>query len=193
MAVSSASLRGLALCLLASFGCAKGSGEGQVSGAVWAPDCGLEGEPFELNPSFFAMQPSFSVEVIDIVEQRGSDQRVFSDYLSVFIREPEELRDSMLGIEIALGGFEAPVEMTLSLNDTCPGVSRPPVVYAAVSGSIRFERLYVPWLDDNDNEETTAVFENVVLVDRQEPEERRAEIDGDFTFLFERGLPPQFF
>mgnify|MGYP001827466925 CR=1 FL=1 len=136
--------------MLAAFGCAKGSGEGQVSGTVWAPDCGLEGDLFELNPNFFAMQPSFSVEVIDIVVQRGSDQRTFSDYLSVVIREPEELRESMLGTEIELGGFEAPVEMTLSLNATCPGIARLPVAYAAVSGTIRFERLFVPWLDDND-------------------------------------------
>ena len=99
----------------------------------------------------------------------------------------------MLGTEIELGGFEAPVEMTLSLNATCPGIARLPVAYAAVSGTIRFERLFVPWLDDNDTDETTAVFRNVVLVDRQEPDERRAQIDGDFTFLFERGLPPQFF
>ena len=193
MAASSPSLSAFTLCVLAAFGCAKGSGEGQVSGTVWAPDCGLEGDLFELNPNFFAMQPSFSVEVIDIVVQRGSDQRTFSDYLSVFIREPEELRDSMLGTEIELGGFEAPVEMTLSLNATCPGIARLPVAYAAVSGTIRFERLFVPWLADNDTDETTAVFRDVVLVDRQEPDERRAQIDGDFTFLFERGLPPQFF
>jgi len=179
--------------MLAALGCAKGSGEGQVSGTVWAPDCGLEATPFELNPSFFAMQPSFSVEVIDIVVQRGSDQKVYSDYVSVFIREPEELRDTMLGMEIEFGGLAAPVEMTLALNDTCPGVARIPVVYAAVSGTIRFERLYVPWLDGNETNETSAVFTDVVLVDQQDPVERRAEISGDFTFLFERGLPPQLF
>jgi hypothetical protein len=145
-----------------------------------------------LNPTFFAMQPSFSVEIIDIVVQRGSDQRVYSDYLSVFIRDPEILKDSMLGTEIELGGLAAPVEMTLALNATCAGVSRIPVVYGAVSGTIRFDQLFVPWLD-NETEETAAVFTDVVLVDPQEPVERRAEISGDFSFLFERGLPPQLF
>ena len=192
MAGSSLRILACAVCAFAAVGCAKASGEGQASGLVWAPECGLEARPYDLNPTFFAMQPSFSVEIIDIVVQRGSDQRVYSDYLSVFIRDPEMLKESMLGTEIELGGLAAPVEMTLSLNATCAGVSRIPVVYGAVSGTIRFDQLFVPWLD-NETEETAAVFNDVVLVDPQEPDERRAEISGDFSFLFERGLPPQLF
>ena len=46
---------------------------------------------------------------------------------------------------------------------------------------------------DNDTEETAAVFTNVELVDQQDPLERRAVLDGDFRFLFERGRPPQLF
>ncbi len=159
---------------------------------MWAPDCGLEGEQYELNPSFFAMQPSISVEVIDIVVQRGSDYKSYSDGISVFIRNPELLKESMLGTEIEFGGLGSPVEMTLYLNATCPGVSRVPVVYGAVSGTIRFDALYVPWLD-NDTKETSAVFTNVELVDQQDPLERRAVLDGDFSFLFERGMPAQLF
>ncbi|TNF62173.1 MAG: hypothetical protein EP303_04410 [Deltaproteobacteria bacterium] len=37
------------------------------------------------------------------------------------------------------------------------------------------------------------VFTNVELVDNKDPEERRAVPDGDFRFLFERGLPAQCF
>lgn len=176
-----------------AFGCAKGSGEGRATGQVWAPDCDLEATPYDLNPTFFAMQPSTSVEIIDLVVQRGSDLKNFSDGISVFIREPELVRDTMLGMELAFGGLEPPVEMTLYLNDTCPGIARLPVVYEAVSGTIRFDALYVPWLDDNDTRETSAVFVDVELVDRQEPEERRATLSGDFSFLYERGRPPQFF
>jgi hypothetical protein len=174
----------------AATSCAKGSGEGQVSGLVWAPDCGLEAREYDLNPTFFAMQPSVSVEIIDIVVQRGSDGRPFSDYLSVFVRDPETLKETMLGEEIELGGLAAPVEMTLALNATCPGVSRIPVVYAAVSGTIRFEELFVPWID-NDTQETRAVFTDVVFVDPQDADERRAEMSGFFSFLFERGIPVQ--
>ncbi|MGB5365368.1 MAG: hypothetical protein WBN14_03815, partial [Polyangiales bacterium] len=91
-----------------------------------------------------------------------------------------------------LGGLAAPVEMTLYLNATCPGVARIPVYYAAVSGTIRFDELYVPWLN-NATKETVAVFTNVELVDNKEPLERRAVLDGDFSFLFEVGRPLQYF
>lgn len=177
---------------LLAAGCAKGSCDSQAVGQVWAPDCGLDGEPFSLNSDFCAMQPSRSVEIIDIVVQRGSDLQSYADGLSIFIREPEMLKDELLGTEINFGGLEAPVEMTLFLNDTCPGIARIPVYYAAVSGTIRFEELYVPW-SDNETQETIAVFSNVVLVDNKDPEERRALLDGNFSFLFEVGLPIQYF
>lgn len=180
------------VCLLCAVGCAKGSGEGSAVGQVWAPGCGLEGEAFDLGPDFFAMQPSFSVEIIDIVIQRGSDLQSYSDGISIFVREPEVLRDTMLGTEISFGGLAAPVEMTLFLNATCPSFSRIPVVYAAASGTIRFEELFVPWLD-NETKETVAVFSNVELIDVREPDERRAVLDGEFRFLYERGLPAQYF
>jgi hypothetical protein len=45
----------------------------------------------------------------------------------------------------------------------------------------------------NDTKETVAVFTNVVLVDNKDPDERRAVLDGDFRFLFEQGLPAQYF
>lgn len=182
----------LGLLAVAMVGCAKGSGEGSATGQVWAPDCGLDGAPYDLNPTFFASQPSTSVEIIDIVVQRGSDFKNYSDGISVFIREPELVKETMLGMEIPFGGLEPPVEMTLYLNETCPGIARLPVVYGAVSGTIRFDELYVPWLD-NETRETSAVFTNVELVDRQEADERRATLNGDFSFLFERGRPPQLF
>ena len=180
------------VCLALAAACAKGSGEGNAVGRVWAPGCGLNGEPFALNPDFFAMQPSASVEIIDIVVQRGSDLQSYTDGISVFIRDPQILKESMLGTDIAFGGLEAPVEMTLFLNATCPGLARLPVVYGAVSGTIRFEELFVPWMD-NDTKETVAVFTNVELIDNKDPDERRAVLDGDFRFLFERGLPAQYF
>jgi hypothetical protein len=172
--------------------CAKGSGEGSAVGQVWAPDCGLVGQPFSLDPDFFAMQPSTSVEIIDIRVQRGSESPSFSDGISVFIRNPEMVKEDMLGVEIPFGGLAAPVEMTLYLNATCPGLARIPVVYAAVSGTIRFDELFVPWLD-NETQLTEAVFTNVELVDNKDPDERRALIDGEFSFLFEVGQPVQFF
>jgi hypothetical protein len=192
VAVSSLEFCAFVLCTLLAAGCAKGSGEGDAVGQVWAPDCGLNGEPFALNPDFFAMQPSASVEIIDIVVQRGSDLPTYTDGISVFIRDPRMVKESLLGAEIDLEGFGGEVAMTLYLNATCPGIARIPVVYGAVSGTIRFETLYVPWMD-NDTKETNAVFTNVELVDNKAPDERRAVLDGDFRFLFEEGLPAQYF
>jgi hypothetical protein len=192
VAASSLELWVFVLCMLLAAGCTKGSGEGNAIGQVWAPDCGLNGEPFELNPDFFAMQPSASVEIIDIVVQRGSDLQSYTDGISVFIRDPRMLKESMLGTDIDITALLSPVEMTLYLNATCPGIARIPVVYGAVSGTIRFDELYVPWMD-NDTKETVAVFTNVELVDNKDPDERRAVLDGDFRFLFERGLPAQYF
>ena len=192
MAASLHELSALVLCGLLAAGCAKGSGEGSAIGQVWAPDCGLDGVAYSLNPGYFAMQPSTSVEIIDITVQRGSDLPNFSDGIAVFIRNPELLKETMLGTELELGGLEPPVEMTLYLNATCPGFAHIPVYYAAVSGTIRFDELYVPWLD-NANKETVAVFTNVELVDNKDPLERRAVLDGDFSFLFEVGRPLQYF
>jgi hypothetical protein len=192
VAASSHELWALVVCMLLATGCAKGSGEGNAVGQVWAPDCGLDGQPFSLDPTFFAMQPSASVEIIDIVVQRGSDLLNYTNGISVFIRDPQMLKESMLGVDIEFGGLDAPVEMTLYLNATCPGIARIPVVYGAVSGTIRFEELYVPWIH-NDTKETVAVFANVVLVDDKEPDERHAVLDGYFEFLFDVGLPAQYF
>ncbi|NOQ83199.1 MAG: hypothetical protein GQ551_04265 [Myxococcales bacterium] len=194
MAASSHEFCALFLCMLLAAGCNKGSGEGSAVGQVWAPDCGLNGEPFSLDPNFFAMQPSASVEIIDIVVQHGSDLQSFTDGISIFIRDPRMVKESMLGTDIDLGGigFGSAVEMTLFLNATCPGLARLPVVYGAVSGTIRFEELYVPWMH-NATKETVAVFTNVEFIDNKDPDERRAVLDGDFRFLFERGLPTQYF
>ena len=181
----------LACALLLAGGCAKGSCDTRASGQVWAPSCNLEGEPFDLRPDFCAMQPSASVEIIDLVVQRGSDVKTYSDGISVFIREPEALKESLLGTEIELGGLEAPIEMTFYLNETCPGVARV-ITYGAVSGTIRFDELFVPWVD-NATQETRATFTNVEFVDQQDADERRAVLDGDFSFFFERGRPVQFF
>lgn len=178
------------IALVLALSCATGRGEGSAIGQVWAPECGLEGEPFSLDPNFFAMQPSSTVEIIDIRIQRGSDIPNLSNGLSVFIAEPEMIRDEMLGVDIELRRFDPPVEMTIYLNDTCP--TDIPVVYRSISGTIRFDELYIPW-ESNDNRLTTAVFSDVVLVDTDDPENRRALLSGDFTFLFQRGRPAQNF
>jgi len=172
--------------------CTTGQGEGSAVGRVWAPDCGLAGGPFSLNPDFFGMQPSTSVEIIDMRMQRGSEIPNLSDGISFFIDDPELIKNEMLGVDIEFELFDSPVEMTLYLNETCRFLSRIPVVYRAVSGTIRFDELFVFWIE-NDNRLTTAEFTDVELVDTSDPENRRAILSGDISFLFERGRPAQNF
>ena len=183
-------LAGTLVALALVLSCASGRGEGSVIGQVWAPECDLTGEPFSLNPNYFAMQPSSTVEIIDIRIQRGSDIPNLSNGLSVFIAEPEMVRDEMLGTDIELRRFDPAVELTIYLNSTCP--TDIPVVYRSISGTIRFDELYIPW-ESNENRLTTAEFTDVELVDTDDPENRRALISGDFTFLFQRGRPAQNF
>ncbi len=195
MAVSSRelgvwSLGVVAALLLAS--CATGPGEGSAVGQVWAPGCGFDGELFSLDPNFFGMEPSRSVEIIDMRMQRGGDLQNLSDGVSFFIADPEVLKTEMLGVDIELVLLDSPVEMTLYLNRTCPLLSEIPVVYRSVSGTIRFDELYVPWLE-NDNRMTTAEFTDVEFVDTADPEIRRAVMSGDISFLVQRGSPPQNF
>lgn len=195
MAVSSHELgvRGSSILIVLLLGsCSTGPGEGSAVGQVWAPECGLIGGPFSLDPNFFAMQPSTSVEIIDMRMQRGGDIPNLSDGVSFFLADPELLKNEMLGVDIEFELFGSPVQMTLYLNETCPGLSQIPVVYRAVSGTIRFDELYVPWID-NDTRMTTAQFTDVELVDTAEPEIRRALLSGDISFLFQVGRPAQNF
>lgn len=180
----------MTLVLLGS--CATGGGEGSAVGQVWAPGCGLNGEVFSLNPNFFAMQPSTSVEIIDMRMQRGGDIANLSDGVSFFIADPETIKDEMLGVDIELQLLDSPVEMTLYLNSSCPLFSQIPVVYRAISGTIRFEELFVFWIA-NANRLTTAEFTDVEFVDTADPENRRAVMSGDISFLFEQGKPAQNF
>jgi len=192
VAASSREHGALVLCLLLASGCTTGRGEGDVVGQVWAPDCNLIAEPVDLKPNFFAMQPSRAAEIINIVVQRGSDLVSFSDGINVFIRDPALIKESMLGTDIEFQALASPVEMTLYLNARCTGYARTPVAYAAISGTIRFDQLFVPWME-NETKETIAVFSNVLFVDNKDPEQRRAVLDGDFQFLFKAGLPAQYF
>ena len=98
----------------------------------------------------------------------------------------------MLGMEIEFGGLAAPVEMTLF--STTPAPESPAFPWSTRPFRARFasSELYVPWLD-NDTNETGAVFTNVELVDHRDPVSGARSQMVTSRFLFERGLPPQYF
>lgn len=176
--------------LLFVCGCSTGAGEGSATGAVWAPDCELDGEPFDLEPNFFAMDASSSIDIVDIRVQRGSDSSILSDGITISIDEAESFQQDLVGVDIELSLFSQ-VQLTLYLNETCREISEVPVVYRAVSGVVRFDRLYVPGADYNDGTETIGLFSDVRFVDTSEPDSRHATLSGSFDFLYSSGRPAQ--
>ncbi len=174
-----------------SMACSEGVGIGEVGGTLWAPACGFDGDPLELNPTFFAADPF--EESLEITVQRGSDFEDLTDGISIFVPNPSEIT-TQLGeplpfSETGIGG----IRMNLFLHRTCRfSRDHPPVSYVATSGSISFDAIYAPSVDE-DALRTAATFTDVVLVDPAQPETRRAELNGEFSFLFNRGRPAQRF
>ena len=173
-------------------GCSVGGGEGSVTGTVNAPDCDLEMEDYSLEPTFFG---SDTVDgQLEIRLQRGSDFEVFSDGLSILVRDAKLVRGELIGVPIELEANEEDlVQIVFYLNDTCPpGRRDPPVAYEAASGFIVFQNIYAPELTDDDVE-NAARFTDVLFVDPSEPETRNALLTGEFRFLHTRGRPAQRF
>ena len=178
-----------ALCVVV-VGCTTGSGEGSATGSVWAPECGFDGtEAYELEPDFFAMNPSKDVDILDIRIQEGSEFSDVSNGISIFVDEAEMVKADLVGTDIPLSIFSV-VRMTFYLNETCDKLRDLPVVYESLSGTIRFDELHVPWVD-NENSITSAVFTNVEFADTSDPTERRANLSGNFSFVFGSGQPAQ--
>ena len=133
----------MALCLAAS-GCVLGTGEGEITGFVSAPSCGLDATaPFDLNPDYFVAQ-EFDPG-IDIRVQRGGDEIDYSDALFVSVADAEDIAKNQIGVPLTITDqLTSPVRMTIALNDTCPAHDRTsgPVTYSAVSGTITFAAIY---------------------------------------------------
>ncbi len=115
----------------------------------------------------------------------------------IAIRDVHEIEAS-LGEPIAIvDAADAPVEITLYLNQQCEaGLPRGrwtrSAILPAVSGTIRFSAIYTPGLGDEDAE-ISATFDDVAFLDRDEPEGRHANLSGAFTFVYQRGSPAQRF
>ena len=175
-----------ALGLAFVLGCSVGVGTGEISGTVTAPQCGLDGE-YSLNPDFYSAR-AFE-EQLTIRIQKGGDFPLESDGISIVVLDASR-ETERLGTPIAFTGEpEAPVAMSFYLNDTCrPDEDELPVYLQAVAGSITFEQIYAPELDEG-RRETAGTFSGVVFTDGRG--ERVAVLDGEFRFLFERGRPGQ--
>jgi hypothetical protein len=169
------------------FACSVGNGEGELTGVITDPECDLEGAAVDVRPNFFVADDDR--EGVTIRVQRGGDYLVFSDGLSIGVADAAG-EVERLGTPVAVGP-EGDVRMTFHYSHTCAfDRDRLATVLTAVEGTITFESLWAPEVDD-DQLETAASFSGVRFVDPANPEERFAVLDGSFRFLFNRGRPAQ--
>ncbi|MAQ17044.1 MAG: hypothetical protein CMN30_19905 [Sandaracinus sp.] len=179
------------LFLFATSACSVGVGEGEVTGTASVPACDLDGA-FDLDVGFYAADPW--EDQLTIRLQRGGDYAIDTDGVAITILDAttESMR---LGTPIALSpGDASPVTMTLYLNYTCPAMRDDlPVFLEAVEGTLTFDALYAPEVDDTDRE-IRGHFEDVRFTDTDPPADgqtREVILSGEFSFLFERGRPAQ--
>lgn len=167
-------------------GCANGVGEGEVTGAVFAPECGIDNTAWDLGANFFVQDTNMNTAVIRI--QHGSDYLDLSNGVVLSVHDLDAVRETV-GTPIDLADPDAPVSMVLTLAGTCrPGRRDPSVVLLARSGTVTFTAIHDP--RENNGPETSGSFAGVVMDDGEEPPST-ASLDGYFTFLFARGRPGQ--
>lgn len=188
MAVSSNRRSALVFALLA--GCSVGVGDGEASGVVSAPGCGLDDTAFDLQPNFF-IADDFEGR-LELRIQSGGDFEYLSDGITLMVADTSA-EIARLGEPVTLSAAEtAPVRMNIYLNHTCTfdrGVQ--PVNYIADSGTITFFSLYSP--DESSQRLNEAEFQDVHFVDPSSPDDRHATLSGRFSFLYNRGRPAQRF
>lgn len=191
--VAASSRSGLSIVLAAfvSAACSVGHGTGELDGTLSIAGCRREG-PYSLAPDAFFAQTA--EHLLSIRVQRGGNLEVYSDGVSVLVRDAALLKREHLGsaIDLATGGAPE-VEATAFFNETCPSErTKIPVLLKAMSGTIRFDAIYAPRVDEGEVR-IRAELENVRFVDTERPDERWAELSGFFDFLYVRGSPAQHF
>lgn len=171
--------------------CSVGHGTGELDGNLRIDGCRREG-PYSLAPNAFFAQTA--EQLLRIRVQRGGNLEVYSDGITVLVRDAAMLKRERLGTDIRLTLGPAPlVTATAYFNDTCPSErAKVPVLLKAQSGTIRFNAIYAPEVDA-DEVRIEAELMNVRFADPERPEERWAELSGAFDFLYVRGSPAQQF
>ena len=105
--------RHLAVALTPCLGaCANGEGEGEASGPVSAPECGIDDTAWELRPNFFVQDPWENTAVIRV--QRGSNYQDLSNGLVISISDVEEVR----------GSFGTPIDLSAEDSPRCTTLAR---------------------------------------------------------------------
>jgi hypothetical protein len=188
--------------------CSVGQGQGQAHGSVLVRDCSVDIPAYDLAPNFFVAdfieEPETLIglrrRAVTLRVQRGSYAEDTSDGLAIFVRSVDEIQNALIGVPIPLGPAEERplVTMTLYLGASCPS-GRPnsdyfivPATLGAVAGTITFDAVYAPNIAGS-GLEFAAHFDGVRFESVDTPEDRHAELDGQFSFFYQRGRPAQRF
>lgn len=170
--------------------CSVGHGTGDISGTVQVAGCRQAGR-YDLSPTVFFAQAT--EQLLRIRVQRGGDLEVKSDGIAILVEDASLVKEEHLGEALSLvPGTEPRIDMSVYLNESCePGRDQTPVVLGAVSGTIRFDKIYAPQVK-KDEVEISVTIENARFEDPRNAD-RWAELSGDFDFLYVRGSPAQRF
>ena len=180
--------------LLASLfvGCSVGHGRGEITGTLTIDGCKNQGA-YSLAPdAFFA---DTAEQLLSLRVQRGGDIETYSDGVAVLVKNAALLKEQRLGEDIDLSARAEPlVAATAYFNETCFTQERTkiPALMEAVSGSIRFDAIYAPRVDKREVRISAQLLE-VMFRDAERPNQRWAQLDGSFDFLYVRGAPAQHF
>ncbi len=180
------------LCALLA-ACSVGTGEGRAEGVINIPQCELLDTPYSMQPSFWGGELVVD-DQLEIRMQRSGALESASDGLRVLVRDPAMVKQDLLGSPITLESLdpETPlIRMSLYLNKTCPvELDRIPVNYESIAGTVTFDAIYAPSVDDKDFR-ISMRFDNVRFEASTRSEARYAILEGDMDFLFNRGRPAQ--
>lgn len=180
-----------AACFALCLSCSVGHGDGRLDGNLYIEGCRRAGA-YTLAPNAFFAQTA--EKLLSLRVQRGGDIEVYSDGITVLIKDAALLKRDYLGTAIDLADGGAPgVSATAYFNETCPSRrDKVPAILKAVSGTITFAAVYAPKVNEDDVR-ITARLEQARFEDGEDPEARWAELTGEFDFLYVRGSPAQHF
>lgn len=181
---------------LFAFGCSVGEGQGQLGGEVFAPECEVDEPDYELSPSFFSGEVTGGQ--LNIRIQRGSEIEGYSDGILLQVADVNEVFRNRIGIPIPIDPDERSLlQAVLYLNHTCPSgfpdfFVTQPVIMEAMSGEVVFDAIYAPDIEAG----ATLIaghLRDVRFASSDEPDTTFGQIDGSFSFFYQRGSPAQRF
>lgn len=206
----------LGACAIGVPACSVGQGDGSArSDDLYVPGC-WEG-PFDLQPTFFGANPFDDTLTLRV--QRGEREIGVSDGFTMLINDLRAVRTGGLERDLPLGlplgvtplGYPLPptpnrpaATLTLYLNNSC---RRQNSLLYSIDGTVRFSKLFSgdPNEDNADDRITRGSFRAIVVDPRDAvpntapdagmpftyPPGQTSVLEGDFDFVFHRGIPAQ--